>query len=1285
MTVTTTTTKNSYSANGTLHSFAYGFKIFADGDLTVIVRSATGTETTKTLNTHYVVTNAGTDAGGNVLFKFNTGTSSDAHYSTTDYRPANNETVVILRSLTKSQGTDYVENDPFPSTSHEDALDRLTFIAQEVQEELDRTIKLSKTNTMTSPEFTTSAADRASKILAFDSNGELSVTQELGTYKGTSATTTIAAFVERDIVKGSTTAQLNNIYICVAASAIGDALTDTDHFAVLVDAVSAATSATTATTKASEAATSATNAAASYDSFDDRYLGAKGSDPSVDNDGASLITGALYFKTDGSGMKAYNGSAWEDVSPTDAEQTNINTVAGLSTEVAALSASAVVADMALLATTDVIADMALLATTDIIADMNTLATSAIVADLNILATTDIVADMALLATTDIVADMNALATSDIISDLNALATSDIITDMNLLATSEVIADMATLAGSGASPNITSLSTSGDVVVGDDLSLTSDAAVLNFGANSEVNLTHVHDTGLLLNGAMKLQFSDASQFIHAPSATVLDIAATDEIELTATLIDVVGNQTVSGTLGVTGVLTGTSLDISGDIDVDGTTNLDVVDVDGAVDFASTTAHAGNATFADNAKAIFGAGSDLQIYHDGSNSIIHDNGTGNLQIQADDFKVMNAAGDENIVFAAEDGTVRLFYNNASILSTTSTGIEVNGITVSDGMSTNTSGTSNFIAGVNAGNSIVSGGNYNTVVGDEAGTAISTGDYNTAVGYLTGAGVTTGIQNTLMGAGAGDVLDVGGYNVALGSFSLTTDTKGSKSIAVGHGALNAQNFTSATDTYNVAVGHQAGVAVTTGTFNTLIGGLAGDAITTGGQNTALGYQSLSGGVASYYNTAIGYQALLSDTTGRESVAVGRNALRTQNDTTSSSTYNTAVGANAGYAVTTGIQNTLIGGLAGDALTDADFNVAVGLASLSADTKGSKSTAIGVGALEVQNFTSSTDAQNTAVGYKAGAAVTTGTSNSFFGLSSGYSATTGPHNTCIGVEAGYANITGQSSTYIGRSCGVAATGDSNTFIGRSSGSQVTSGAKNTILGRYQGNSGGLDIRTASNYIVFSDGDGNPRGYFSGAAFHAGGGGISVNGVGASNSIHGLAASGAWALGLQQNTTSAGGGRVLGLRNVTDFNNASNEVISYNGNTTQRFLVLSNGNVTNTGNSYGAISDIKLKEQITDASSQWNDIKALTVRKYKMKDEVISKGDSDELWRLGVVAQEIETAGMNGLIEEIVDREENGEDSGTTTKTVKYSVLYMKAVKALQEAMTRIETLESKVATLEG
>ena len=483
MTVSTTTIKNSYSGNGTLHSFAYGFKIFADADLDVIIRSSTGVETVKTLNTHYVVTNAGNDSGGNVLFKFNTGSSGDAHFSSSDFRPASGETVLIRRSLGLTQSTDYVANDPFAAEDHETALDRLTFISQEIQEELDRSIKISRTNTMTSTEFTTSAASRASKILAFDSNGELSVTQELGTFKGNSATTTTAAFKQRDIVKATTSAQLNNIYINVADSAIGDALTDTDHFALLVDAVSAATSASTATTKASEAASSATAAAGTLTTFQRQYHGAAGSDPS-----SNLDAGDLYFKTDGSGMKVYNGSAWVDVKPTSSEQTNINTVAGSDSEIAALAASAVIADMALLGTSDVVADMALLGNSDVIADMALLATSDVIADMNTLATSDIVSDLNTLATSDIVSDINTLATSDIVSDLNALATSDIITDMNLLATSSVIADMASLAGSGANPNITTLTASGEIA----------AASLDISGNVDIDGTLEADA-MTLNG------------------------------------------------------------------------------------------------------------------------------------------------------------------------------------------------------------------------------------------------------------------------------------------------------------------------------------------------------------------------------------------------------------------------------------------------------------------------------------------------------------------------------------------------------------------------------------------------------------------------------------------------------------------------------------------------------------------------------------------------------------------------------------------------------------------
>jgi hypothetical protein len=248
MTVSTTIIKNFHNGNASTTNFAYQFRILEDTDLLVIIRTnSTGAETTKTLSTHYTVAGAGDASGGSITF---TGGNT----------PAIGETVVIRRNVPQTQAIDYIANDPFPAETHEEGLDRGTMVAQQVAEESDRSIKLSRTNTMTSTEFTVGATDRANKVLAFDSAGEISVTQELGTFKGSDTTTTTAAYVQRDIIKSTTAGQLNNVYICVADSIIGDTLTDTDHFALLVDAVSAATSATNAAASEAAAASSATDA-----------------------------------------------------------------------------------------------------------------------------------------------------------------------------------------------------------------------------------------------------------------------------------------------------------------------------------------------------------------------------------------------------------------------------------------------------------------------------------------------------------------------------------------------------------------------------------------------------------------------------------------------------------------------------------------------------------------------------------------------------------------------------------------------------------------------------------------------------------------------------------------------------------------------------------------------------------------------------------------------------------------------------------------------------------------
>jgi hypothetical protein len=102
--------------------------------------------------------------------------------------------------------------------------------------------------------------------------------------------------------------------------------------------------------------------------------------------------------------------------------------------------------------------------------------------------------------------------------------------------------------------------------------------------------------------------------------------------------------------------------------------------------------------------------------------------------------------------------------------------------------------------------------------------------------------------------------------------------------------------------------------------------------------------------------------------------------------------------------------------------------------------------------------------------------------GYQAGYTqAGTTQDNTYLGYQAGYTN-TARSNAFLGAFAGYAATsGGFNTFVGCSAGDSVTSGAKNTIIGRYNGNQGGLDIRTSSNYIVLSDGDGNPNFYSNG------------------------------------------------------------------------------------------------------------------------------------------------------------------------------------------------------------
>ena len=451
MTVSTTIIKNSHNGNGSTTNFAYQFKILQDSDLVVIIRSSTGTETTKTLTTHYTVAGAGDASGGSITF-------------TTGNTPASGETVVIRRNVPQTQAIDYIANDPFPAETHEEGLDRTTMIAQQVSEATDRSIKLSRTNTMTSTEFTVGATDIANKLLSFDSSGELSVTQELGTFKGNWGAST--AYQVRDIVKDTST---NNIFICITAHTSSGSQpltsnTDSAKWSLLVDAASAttsasaaatsataaansataaassastastqasnaSTSASTASTKATEAASSATSAAASYDSFDDRYLGAKSSAPSTDNDGDALIDGALYWNSTSDQMFAWDGSAWVAIKPTSSEQTNINAVAADATDIGAVAGKAT--EIGLLGTSSNVTAMGLLGTSAVVTDMGLLGTSAVVTDMDLLGTSANVTAMGHLGTSANVTAMGTLGTSSNVTNMATCATN--ITDVNTFA------------------------------------------------------------------------------------------------------------------------------------------------------------------------------------------------------------------------------------------------------------------------------------------------------------------------------------------------------------------------------------------------------------------------------------------------------------------------------------------------------------------------------------------------------------------------------------------------------------------------------------------------------------------------------------------------------------------------------------------------------------------------------------------------------------------------------------------------------------------------------------
>jgi len=365
------------------------------------------------------------------------------------------------------------------------------------------------------------------------------------------------------------------------------------------------------------------------------------------------------------------------------------------------------------------------------------------------------------------------------------------------------------------------------------------------------------------------------------------------------------------------------------------------------------------------------------------------------------------------------------------------------------------------------------------------------------------------------------------------------------------------------------------------------------------------------------VGYIALMNNTTGSNLVAVGAGALADN---------------------TTGLQSVALGRSALRFNTDGNYNVAVGYQALEDNTSGDNNVAVGQQALNVN-----TASNNTAVGYQALTSNTSGTYNVAIGKSAGRAITTGSQNLCVGTDAGFNLSTGLRNTFVG--CIYDGVGGSGYY--------VTTGSKNTILGAYNGNQGGLDIRTSSNNIVLSDGDGNVRMYM-----------ISNGDIFFSNTTESAIGGGSTDGKMIDN---ADGARLRSSRASTS---TREHLIFYNPNGGV-------GSITTNGTStsYNTSSDYRLKENVVDITGATTRLKQLSPKRFNFIADADTTVD-------GFLAHEV-----SDIIPEAISgtKDEVDADGNPVYQGIDQSKLVPLLTASLQEAIAKIEELETRITTLEN
>ena len=570
--ISSTTRRIVYTGSAGVGPYAFNFEVLAQTDIAVYFNY-----TELTLTTDYTVT---VDPDGTGSVTIVTGTNVPT-------TPDADDRITIVGDRTIERSTDFTTGGPLFATSLNDEFDSQTIFVQQVQEQADRALRAPNTDPTNIDMTLPNNVDRANKTLAFDSNGNPIIGEQIGDWKGDWAAST--SYNKRDLVKDTTT---DNVYICIVAHTSSGALpittnTDSAKWDLVVDAAAAATAQaaaeaaqaaaeaaqaaaelaeTNAETAETNAETAETNAEAAQaaaelaqtgaetaetnaetaqsaaeaaqaaaeavlDNFDDAYLGAKASDPTVDNDGDPLADGALYFDTTNDIMKVYDlaTTTWFQLTPTVLAQTNINTVAGIASDVSAVAA--IDSDVTTVAGID--SDVSTVAADS--ADISTVATS--IANVNTTATniTNVNTTATNIANVNTVAGISADVTSVAGISANVTTVAGITSDV--AAVGAIASDVTTVAGvatdvTTAATNIVDISNFADVYYGPSATaptLRADGSALQIGDlyfDTATDTMKVYGSGGWVAAGSSVN-GTADRFVYSVSSSTTTITGPDD--------------------------------------------------------------------------------------------------------------------------------------------------------------------------------------------------------------------------------------------------------------------------------------------------------------------------------------------------------------------------------------------------------------------------------------------------------------------------------------------------------------------------------------------------------------------------------------------------------------------------------------------------------------------------------------------------------------------------------------------------------------------------------------